>query len=84
MEWHTHVDIHTHTHTHTHTGIILSWAIPGQGGNGHVNEQSNAYLINTLSGLGYQYDAQLSERGRKEAEMFWFRSSFMVFHRRAP
>src|SRR3990167_2025988 len=23
--------------------IVLSWAIPGQGGNGHVNEQTNDY-----------------------------------------
>ena len=28
-------------------GCILSWALPGQGGLGHVNEQPNEYVSQT-------------------------------------
>eukprot|EP01031_Cornospumella_fuschlensis_P030309 gene30309-36623_t len=64
-------------------GIILSWGIPGQGGNGHVNEQPNDYIKSIICNLGYEYDARLSDKGRSEAKYFWFRNTFMVFHRKA-
>jgi cyclopropane fatty-acyl-phospholipid synthase-like methyltransferase len=31
-------------HNNNRNGIILSWAIKGQGGIGHVNEQNNDYI----------------------------------------
>jgi hypothetical protein len=30
-------------------GIILSWAIPGQGGHGHFNEKPNDYVIDLIT-----------------------------------
>ena len=53
---------------HSNNLIILSWAIPGQGGRGHVNEQSNEYIIN-----------QISELLRKSASISWFKNTIMVF-----
>ena len=29
-------------------GIILSWAIPGQGGDGHINEKSTSYIVKEI------------------------------------
>ena len=34
-------------------GLVLSWAVPGQGGRGHINVHTNAYLIRLLSEMGY-------------------------------
>ena len=35
-------------------GIIISWAVKGQGGVGHVNEQNNEYIKNIFIKLGYK------------------------------
>ena len=40
-------------HNNNNKGIILSWAILGQGGFGHVNEQNNDYIKSKMSNLGY-------------------------------
>ncbi|EFJ51442.1 hypothetical protein VOLCADRAFT_87747 [Volvox carteri f. nagariensis] len=40
---------------HATRGVVLSWAVPGQGGHHHVNERPNAYIVervSDLSGLG--------------------------------
>ena len=38
---------------HARSGIVLSWAVPRQGGNNHVNEQSNAYVIARMDAHGW-------------------------------
>src|SRR5512147_1480448 len=43
---------------HAKKGIILSWAVPGQGGREHVNERSNAYIKEQLAGLGFTNDLE--------------------------
>lgn len=62
-------------------GAALSWAIPGQGGNGHVNCRDNAYVIAKMAALGYAYDAAIADAGRAAAELYWFRDTFMFFRR---
>lgn len=37
--------------------VIMSWAVPGQLGNGHVNCQPNEYIIGQMSKLNFVYDA---------------------------
>ena len=34
--------------THARVGAVLSWAIPGQGGLHHVNEQPRSYIIHRM------------------------------------
>jgi hypothetical protein len=47
-------DIFIHNlHNNNKFGIILSWAIKGQGGHGHVNEQNNDYIKSKICKLGY-------------------------------
>lgn len=70
-------------HRHNRRGIVLSWAIPGQGGAGHVNERFNSYVWALLTGLGYQ-SKSAAERVLRAAitdYCFWFRQSLMVFER---
>ena len=43
-------------------GLILSWAIPGQGGHSHINERSREYIIEKVTKLGYSYDKEMSEK----------------------
>lgn len=67
-------------HRHNTRGIVLSWAIPGQGGNGHVNERPNRHAIQWLSRRGYRHDAATGEQLRKAASR-WFVDTIMVFRR---
>lgn len=62
--------------------IILSWAVPGQGGNGHLNEQSNYHIIAEMEKRGATYNTDLTESIRhdmKDDELWWFKNTIMVF-----
>lgn len=61
--------------------IILSWAIPGQGGHGHINERSNTYIEEKMSSLGFIREPIREEILRKQAGLWWFQKSLMVFSR---
>ena len=63
-------------------GVILSWAVEGQPGKGHVNGRANAHVIQEMQKIGYSYDEETSQRGRSLAEWWWFKDTFMVFRRR--
>lgn len=70
---------------HNSKGIILSWAIPGQGGHSHINNLPNSQVIAALAQRGYVQDewcTQFQEEARKQAKYEWFRNTFMVFLRR--
>jgi SAM-dependent methyltransferase len=68
-------------HRNNISGIVVSWAVPGQGGRGHVNERSNSYVRSIFSDLGYLYDAPASDRLRAASSLKWFRNTIMVFVR---
>jgi len=57
--------------------IVISWAIPGQGGDGHVNELPNEEVIKMFT--EYTYDAKTSQRLRDAAILWWFKNTIMVF-----
>jgi hypothetical protein len=63
--------------------LILSWAIKGQGGHGHVNEQDAGYVIDLLTSKGFEYDLDrsLSLRAEGGSELWWFKNSIYVFKR---
>ena len=64
---------------HSNKWIILSWAIIGQGGNGHVNCRNNEYIIEQLLNRGFLYDYEVSKTLRENANIFWFKNTLMVF-----
>ena len=63
--------------------IVLSAALPGSGGNDHVNEQPNEYWIGKLRRRGYHFDRERSEhwrrRWREAGVAGCFARSVMIF-----
>jgi cyclopropane fatty-acyl-phospholipid synthase-like methyltransferase len=66
-------------HKHNKNGIILSWAVPGQGGTGHCNEKSNDYIKSKFDKLGHNNDLDLENHLRKHCRNIWFKDTLMVF-----
>ncbi len=62
-------------------GVVLSWAVPGQGGEGHFNELPNDVVKARFAARGYTFDAEASEFLRKNSEHAWFANTTMVFRR---
>ena len=68
-------------HNNNKHGIILSWAIKGQGGHGHFNEQNNDYIKSKICKLGYVNDVETENKLRTDSSLFWFRNTIMVFRK---
>lgn len=69
-------------HAHNCKGIVLTWAIPGQWGKGHVNCHSNDYLIEIFKELGYRKNDDLSAALRANHTVnSWLANTAMVFER---
>jgi len=62
--------------------LIMSWAVHGQGGKGHVNEQPNDYVVKQLWKRGFRYDKKVSRYLRGSSSMKWFKDTIMVFRRK--
>jgi cyclopropane fatty-acyl-phospholipid synthase-like methyltransferase len=68
-------------HNNNINGIILSWAIKGQGGCGHFNEQNNDYIKTKFCSLGYKNDIESENELRKNSRLSWFKNTIMVFRK---
>jgi len=66
---------------HADKMLVLSWAVPGQDGFGHVNCRDNDYIIGKLKDYGFWYDSRWSNMLRRGSLLPWFRQTIMVFHR---
>jgi hypothetical protein len=65
---------------HTKNLLILSWAVIGQGGDGHVNCQNNDYIIREMGVRGFNYDDKNTFILRNSiSNAPWFRNTIMVF-----
>ena len=62
--------------------ILMSWAVEGQPGDGHVNGRSNEYVINQMKSRGYTINWPVSRYLRKSASLWWFKNTIMLFERR--
>lgn len=62
-------------------GIIISWAIEGQPGAGHVNCQNNEYIIDKIESKGFEYDLIASENLRHGSSLWWFKKTIMIFRK---
>lgn len=69
-------------HRNNRCGVVLSWAVPGQSGRGHVNCRDNEYVTSAMRRLGYVLDVEATKMGRARADKFWFRNTYMVFRRK--
>lgn len=59
--------------------IIISWAVEGQGGMGHINCRNNDYVINLFSNYDYSYIEDASLELRRRSSMSWFKNTIMVY-----
>jgi cyclopropane fatty-acyl-phospholipid synthase-like methyltransferase len=59
--------------------IILSWAVPGQAGDGHVNCQTNEYIIDQMHLRAYTMDEIATKALRNASSLPWFQKTIMVF-----
>ena len=64
---------------HTNCYLIISWAVKGQGGDGHVNEQNEDYVFNLFKEKGMMYQKEVSEALRKVSQLSWFKNTIFVF-----
>lgn len=66
------------------TRAILSWGVPGQGGDGHINERTNEYVINKMKAKGFLIDRAATEKLRAtvvDSRHWWFKNTLMVFEK---
>jgi SAM-dependent methyltransferase len=63
--------------------VVFSAATPGQGGQGHVNEQPNEYWIQKFDARGFGHNRVMSDAMRMEwssqGVVGWFATNVMVF-----
>ncbi|KAG2487835.1 hypothetical protein HYH03_013552 [Edaphochlamys debaryana] len=65
-------------------GLVLSWAVPGQGGHHHVNERPNEHVVERVTALSrgaLRLNASASAALRLASSLPWFRNTVMVFDR---
>lgn len=69
-------------HLNSNGKLILSWAVVGQGGTGHVNCRNNDYVIKKFEMLGYTYLEDESNNMRsKVSNAPWFKNTILVFNK---
>jgi len=68
-------------HINNKYGIVLSWAVEGQGGLGHYNERNNDYIKDKIITLGYINDIEAENYLREASSLFWFKNTIMVFRK---
>lgn len=61
--------------------LILSWAIPGQGGRGHFNEQPNEYVISKFVEKGLRLERKKTKFLREASGLKWLANTIMVFRK---
>ena len=66
---------------HADKMLIISWGILGQGGFGHVNCRSNAYIIGKMGDLGMVYNDADSQYLRENNFHSWFKNTLLVFYK---
>jgi cyclopropane fatty-acyl-phospholipid synthase-like methyltransferase len=69
-------------HNNNKRGIVLSWAVKGQGGYGHFNEQNNDYIKSKICALGYINDIESEGIMRNMSSLPWFKKTIMVFRKK--
>jgi cyclopropane fatty-acyl-phospholipid synthase-like methyltransferase len=68
-------------HNNNKFGIVLSWAVEGQGGDGHVNCRNNDYVKSKICNLGYISDIESENKMREKSTLEWFKTTIMVFRK---
>ena len=60
--------------------IVLTWAPPGQGGEGHVNNQSQQHIVRQIQQSGiFKKNKTLTRRLKEAATVQWIKANPQVF-----
>lgn len=64
--------------------LIISWALPGQPGVGHINCQPQDYIISEIERRGFSYMPNQTMDGRDNVDpnCDWFERTLLVFTRK--
>lgn len=66
---------------HAKEGVVLSWAVPGQGGYSHVNNKPFEYVVSVMERQGFKHDDNESQKLRQVATLPWLKSNTNVYRR---
>ena len=61
--------------------VILSWAVEGQPGDGHINCRNNDYIISEMTKRGFVFDPKVLESRKSFDSDHWFQNTAMLFHK---
>lgn len=67
---------------HAREGVILSWAVPGQGGYSHVNNRPFDYVKALMESFEFVHDEISSTKLRNASSFGWFKNNINVFRRK--
>lgn len=69
---------------HCDSRLVLSWALPGQNGHGHVNCRPNEYVIEQVEQRGFKFHIHQTNFLRSDIEMHvsYFKTTLMVFDKK--
>jgi hypothetical protein len=62
--------------------VIMSWAVPGQAGIGHINCKPNSWVISEMANRGFILDQTKTDSLReavKHCHCSWFQNTLMYF-----
>jgi len=63
--------------------VLLSWAVEGQSGDGHINCRNNDYVISEMKKRGFVFDPAILEARKSFDSNQWFQDTAMLFHKRS-
>lgn len=69
---------------HARHGIVISWATPGQGGDGHISEKPWSYLSENMNKRGFLLDLEHTNWLRGQSGLHWLKRNVAVFYRKEP
>lgn len=69
---------------HCTRDLVLSWAITGQAGIGHINCVDQEYAIKTIVDRGFRYLPETTKEARQNIDpnCNWFESTLLVFRKK--
>lgn len=62
--------------------VIMSWAVPGQAGHGHINNMPNEWVVEQMDKRGYQLDSYVTNELRQavqDCRCTWFKNTLLYF-----
>ena len=67
---------------HCREGIVLSWAVPGQGGLAHINNRPLEYVLKVMDERGFKIDKKSSKLLQDSSSFQWLSQNTNVFVRK--